>query len=142
MKKSRTPLEHVQHLIKKLSAEDRQKLIPFLGDLPDSGLQSFDLSEEIEYLKKHGTILASPKDNPDQFLVSLVFVRNHVLAEIYRTPILHATFFHDNFVQAFPKFKSQVELLSEAFQKVDKQRAIRRANLEEHGIHQKDELFA
>lgn len=65
-------LAAVKQLIKQLSAEDRQALIPFLGELPDSGLQSYDLREELEVLKKHGTRLAAPDDDPDRYLINLV----------------------------------------------------------------------
>jgi len=131
----------VKHLIKELSPKDRAQIFPYLAEFPDSGVQSYDLREEIEYLKKHGTILESPPDDPDRFVLGLVFVRNHVLATMYGTPILHATFLPDNFIEAYPKFKGQIADLSERFQNTEHQRETRRANLEAQGIQQTDAEF-
>jgi len=40
---SENSLEKIKEMIKQLSPEDRQNLIPFLAGLPDSGLESYDL---------------------------------------------------------------------------------------------------
>src|SRR6267154_3024645 len=106
MKKPRSPLEHVKHLIKKLSAEDRQKLIPFLGELPDSGLQSYDLREEMEALKKHG-VRIPPGGSSD--LVSLVFIRDLVEVYVANRKVVHARFFPDIFAEASPDYQKQLE---------------------------------
>src|SRR5437764_722534 len=103
--KKYSPLEHVKRLIKKLSAEDRQKLIPFLGDLPDSGLHSYDLREELEVLKKHGKRLTGPGGDDSFYLVNLVFVRNLVSVQVLDTEVMRTVFFPDNFIEAFPKSK-------------------------------------
>ena len=108
----RSPLEHVKHLIKKLSAEDKQKIVPFLAEFSDSGVQSYDLKEEFEALKKHGTTLP-PGGSPDQ--VSLVFIRDLVEVHVANRKVLHARFFPDDFAEAFPYHIGQIELTASKY---------------------------
>src|SRR5437588_2860705 len=109
----RSPLEHVKHLIQKLSAEERQQIVPFLAEFSDSGVQSYDLTEEIEALEKHGTRLP-PEGSHDN--ISLVFIRDLVEIFLANRKIAHARFFAEEFIAAFPAFRDQVALISEAFQ--------------------------
>jgi hypothetical protein len=107
----RSPLEHVKHLIKKLSAEDRQQVIPYLAQFSDSGVQSYDLREEAEALKKHGTLLAG--DSPDA--ISIVFLRDLVEIRVAGRKVLHARFFAKDFAEAFPDYMSQLEWTANAY---------------------------
>ena len=49
---SESPLEQVKRLLENLSATDRESLIPFLASLPDSGLTSYNLAEELQVLRE------------------------------------------------------------------------------------------
>src|ERR1700730_9700255 len=104
MKKS--PLEHVKRLIKKLPAEDQQKIIAFLAELPESGVQSYDLRDEIDALKKHG-VRVPPGGSSD--LVSLVFIRDLVEVYVANRKVAHARFFPKTFAEAFPDYNKQLE---------------------------------
>jgi hypothetical protein len=114
---SKVNLNKVKRLIKQLSLEDRKKLIPFLAELPDSDIHSYDLREEFEILKKRGIRLTGPNDNPDYCLVNLVFVRNLVSVQILDTEVLRAIFLPNKFIEAFPKSKEQISITSEGLKK-------------------------
>lgn len=136
--KKHSPLEHVKRLIKKLSPEDKQQIVPYLAQFSDSGVQSYDLTEEIEALKKHGQTLP-PEGDPTG--VSLVFIRDLVEVNLGDRKIAHARFSPDDFAQAYPAFENQIAVISETFQKSEEQRVVRRRNLEAQGIHQTDAEF-
>ena len=104
--KKHSPLEHVKRLIKKLSSEDKQQIVPYLAQLPDGGVQSYDLTEEFEALKKHGQVLP-PEGSPDG--VSLVFIRDLVEVRVADRKVAHARFFPKDFEEAFPSYINQIE---------------------------------
>jgi hypothetical protein len=138
----RSPLAHVQHLIKKLSAEDRQKIIPFLAELPDSGLQTYDPTEELDFLKKHGQKTVA-KDGPGEPFFALTFVRNMVQVSLPgepEMPVLIAMFYPNNFESAYPKSKWQLDMYANGFRKLftDERREAERAAMESHGIQMSD----
>lgn len=140
----RTPLEHVKRLIKKLSAEERQAIIPYLSEFPDTGIKSFNLREELDVLKKHGTRLTSPGDNPDAYLLDLVFIRNLVSVEIRGSEILRAVFFPGNFVEAFPKLKWQISITSKTYQEkifTEERREKERAARKAEGVEETDAQY-
>jgi hypothetical protein len=110
-------LDRAKKLIKRLSTEDRKNILDFLTEFPDSGFQSYDLREELEVLKKHGKRHASPADDPDHYLVNLVFVRNLVSVQIHDTDVLVTMFFPDKFIEAYPMLKGAISILSEKLKK-------------------------
>jgi hypothetical protein len=128
----------VKHLIKELSPDERAQLFSYLSEFPDSGVESYDLTEEIDALKKHGAILP-PEGSSDN--ISLVFIRDLVEVRLADNKIAHARFFPDSFAQGYPTFKNQIAITSEGFQNTKDQRAVRRQNLEAQGIHQTDAEF-
>src|SRR2546426_10129052 len=141
MKKPRSPLEHVKHLIKKLSAEDKQKIVPYLAQLSDSGVQSYDLREEIKVLEKHGTVLP-PGGSEDQ--VSLVFIRDLVEARVGNRKVVHARFFHDEFVEGFPHYVAGLELTASKYKErlyTPEKRVEIRARRVAEGIQETDVEF-
>jgi hypothetical protein len=141
---SEVSLEKVKQMIEQLSSEDRKKLIPFLAELPDSDMHSYDLREELETLKKHGIRLTGPDNNPDYHLVNLVFVRNLVSVQILDTEVLRAVFFPDNFIKEFPRSNGKISIMSESFKKSffteEKKEAIR-AEHAAQGIEESDAEF-
>ncbi len=44
-------LEKVKQMILQISSGDRKKIVPFLAELSDSGIYSYNLREELEVLK-------------------------------------------------------------------------------------------
>jgi hypothetical protein len=142
---SKVSLEKVEQMIKELSAEDRQKLIPFLAELPDSGLQSCDLTEEIEAIKNHGKKVKPTQElSSDGYLVDLIFVRNIVSVQIDDTEVLLAVFRPDNFIKAFPTSGGKLHLESESIKRSfftqEKREQLRFARKED-GIQESDEEF-
>lgn len=141
---SKVNLDRVKKMIKKLSTEDRQRLIPFLAELPDSDIHSYDLREELETLKTHGIRLTGPNDDPDYDLVNLVFVRNLVAVQILDTEVLLAVFFPKNFIEAFPRTKRCAPQMSEGLKKslfTQERRMTLRVEREAQGIQETDSEF-
>lgn len=137
-------LKQVKQMIKELSSEDRQKLIPFLAEFSDSGLQSYDLREELETLKKFGTRLTGPDNDPDYYLVNLVFIRNLVSVQILDTEVLRAIFFPDNFIEVFPKSRGKISIASESFKRslfTEEKKEAARSNRMTQGIQESDVEF-
>lgn len=137
----RSPLEHVKHLIKKLSSEDRRQIFPYLAQLSDSGVQSYDLREEMEALKKHGTLLP-PGDGHDE--VSIVFLRDLVEVHIADRKVAHARFFPDNFVEAFPHYAEALEFTASKYKErlfTSEKRVEIRASRVAEGINETDADF-
>lgn len=130
-------LDQVKHLIEQLPAEYRQSLIPFLAGLPDSGLRTYNATEEIETLKKHGKRIEPPPGTTEQdFLVGLTVTKDRVIADILGTDVLYVGFYPENFIRAFPQYKNQTKRLSDQWYTSEELRETRRRNLEAQGIHQ------
>ncbi len=138
MKKS--ALEHVQRLIKKLSAEERQRLIPFLASLPDSGLKSLNSNDELDKLRRSGTVL----DGLDSDLLSIRVIQNVVSVEILDAEVLRVWFFPDNFNDAYPRSPHGIPLMSASFKAssfTEETRARVRAERKATGMQETDEEF-
>ncbi len=114
---AKTKLEKVKRMIEQLSSEDRRTLTQSLTDFPDSGFQTYDLREELEVLNKRGRRLTGADNNLDYYLVNLVFVRNLVSVQIRDTEVLRAVFLPNNFIEAFPKFRNNISIMSESIRK-------------------------
>ena len=99
----RSPLESVKHLIEKLSSEERQELIPFLASLPDSGLNSYDLREELGVIQETSKIQKPPPDATIETLFSIVIpVRNVTEIHMKDLEVLRVIYRPDHFIEAFP----------------------------------------
>jgi hypothetical protein len=134
----------VKHLIKELSPKDRAQLFSYLAEFPDSGVQSYDLREEVEYLKKHGKRVTGPNDDEDYCIVNLVFVRNLVSVQVLDTEILRAVFFPDNFIAAFPRSRRTSPLFAQKFQQIlftEERKAATREMRKEQGVVETDAQF-
>src|SRR5260370_36515931 len=105
MKKS--ALEHVQRLIKKLSAEERQRLIPFLASLPDSGLKSLNSNDELDKLRRSGTVL----DGLDSDLLSIRAIHNLASVEILNAEDRSVWLFSANLKYANPRTPNRILLM-------------------------------
>jgi hypothetical protein len=100
---SETPLEEVQRLIRELTPESRLSLTDFLASFPDSGLQSYDLSEELEIIKQAHKIKPPQHTEDSNFLFELLVpMRNVVVIAIAGHSVLHVIFRPDRFVKGFP----------------------------------------
>lgn len=142
-KPPRTLREQVQKLIKKLSAEDRKAIIPFLATLPDSGVKSYDLQQEIATLKKHGQTLPLPTDEAPTPLFQIRFVRDLVEIIIDNKVVLRTVFYSETFAQSFPNLKDELALHADAYLAIftEEKKAERRADLKAQGIEQTEEEF-
>jgi hypothetical protein len=141
---SKVSLDKVKQMIKQLSPEDRRKIIPYLAEFPDTGLQSYDLRDELEVLQKYGKSLSGPDNDPDYYLVNLVFVRNLVSVEMLDTEVLRAVFFPDNFIEAYPKSKRGTPLMSDSLKRrlfTEEKREALRAERVAQGIQDSDAEF-
>lgn len=141
---SKVSLDKVKKMIKQLSSEDRRKIIPYLAEFSDAGLQSYNLRDELEVLQKYGKRLTGPNNDPDYYLVNLVFVRNLVSVEMLNTEVLRAVFFPDNFIDAFTKSKRGIPLMSDSIKRklfTEEMREAVRAERVAQGIQDSDAEF-
>jgi hypothetical protein len=148
-KKRDDPLAHVQRLIKKLPAADRQGLIPFLASLPDSGLQSYNLKEELDIIQDAHPI-KSPEELPPDVVPGHMFqlvirVRNVTEIHMEGLEVLRVVFWPDRFAQAFPTSRPNlIPIAIESIQKffTEERKVDLRAKRAEQGIQEDDVAFA
>jgi len=137
----RSPIDHVKHLIKRLTAEERREIVPYLSQFSDSGVQSYDLSGEVQALKKHG-IKLPPDGSPTE--VSIVFIKDLVEIYVADRKVVHARFFPERFAEGYSNYMNQRQQTAEAYKEhlftPEKKGELRAARISS-GIQESDEEF-
>ncbi len=104
---SEPTLEQVKQMIRGLSVEDRQHLIPFIVELPDSGIEPYDLDAELKILDEAWEKYKVKSEyDPEKYLFDMVFPKNFVSLRILGAEVLRVVFLQDAFAKNFYKTKT------------------------------------
>jgi hypothetical protein len=140
---SKNKLKQIKQMIRGLSAEDRQQLIPFLAELPDSGLTSYDLDEEIKVIDEAWRKQNIKSDyDPEKYLFDMVFLPNLVSLRVLGAEVLRVVFRPENFYENFRKTKQSTTVeIAEKFRGEffnEERRAEMRADYDAAGMQKSD----
>lgn len=107
---AKNKLKQIKQMIRGLSSEERQQLIPFIVELPDSGIEPSDLDAELKVIDEAwGKYNVKSEYDPEKYLFDMVFPKNFVSLRILGVEVLRVVFLQDNFAKNFYKAKTSTK---------------------------------